>query len=110
MLRFKADVRIGYLDTRMVDVLRAAALWSARTRVELEVNSFEDPAPGRVPDSFHVIGLAVDLDTVGDKPADTAALAEFLRQYLPAGYDVLFEGDHVHVEADAHRGPLRKST
>lgn len=110
MLRMKPEVRFGYLDDRMVHALRAAALWSYRTRIDVDINSFEDTAPNRVTDSFHPIGLAVDLDTVGDVPADNEALADSLRRTLPPGYDVILEKDHVHVEADSHAPPLRRST
>lgn len=108
MLRFKPDVRVGYFDERIADVLRESSLWSYRTRVDIEVNSIEDGAAVHMAGSLHGVGLALDLDTVGDRQSDTEALADWLRRRLPPQYDVLFEANHVHVEWDAHRGPLVK--
>jgi hypothetical protein len=109
MLRFKSDVRVGYFDPRVFVVLHAASLWSLRRVVDVEINSINDPAPGRVPGSLHAYDLALDLDTVGDHPSDLAELVAYLRRVLDPQYDVVPEGDHVHVEWDAHRGPLRNT-
>lgn len=108
MIRFKPEVRLGYLDAKLADVLTAACLWSVLTRVDVEVNSINDGPGVHMAGSLHYFNLAIDLDTVGDKPADLEALADYLRRWLHPQYDVLFEGSHVHVEWDAHRGPLRK--
>jgi len=107
MLRFKPEVRIVHLTAALADVLSAATFWSLRQRIDIEVNSIDDGAGVHLPNSRHGQSLAVDLDTVGDKIEDTRALAEFLWRALPAGYDVVFERDHVHVEYDAHRPPMR---
>lgn len=108
MLRFKPEVRISDCDERLVVVLREACLWSMKTRVDVEINSIEDGAGVHLPNSLHGVGLAVDVDTVGDRAADIEEIAEWFRRRLPAAYDVVFEGDHVHVEYDAHRPPLLK--
>lgn len=108
MLRFKPDVRIGDMCFAIVFVFAECCLWSFRAGVDVEVNSVEDPAPGRVAGSLHAFGLAVDVDTVGDVDRDTAALGEWLRRRLPPDYDVVLESTHVHVEFDAHRPPLTK--
>lgn len=107
-MRFKPEVRFNWIDERLLVPLQAACLWSLRSRVDIEVNSMNDGPGVHMPTSLHYFDLAIDFDTVGDKPADTQALAESLRVQLPPQYDVLFEGDHVHVEWDAHRGPLVK--
>jgi len=108
MLRFKPEVRISDCDERIVVVLREACLWSLRTRVDVEINSVEDGGGVHMAGSLHGVGLAVDVDTVGDRAPDTEALGEWFRRRLPASYDVVFEGDHVHVEYDVHRAPLLK--
>lgn len=109
MLRFKPEVRVFVFTEQITTVLYAATLWSARTRLDVEVNSIEDGPGVHMTSSLHYSGLALDLDTVGDKDADTRELAEYLRRALPPGYDVLFEIDHVHVEYDMKRPPLRKA-
>jgi hypothetical protein len=108
MLRFKPDVRIGYFSARLGDVLERASQWSLRHQVDVEINSVNDGPGVHLPTSLHYSDLALDLDTAGDKAADLERLAEHLRVWLDPQYDVVYEGDHVHVEWDAHRGPLRK--
>src|SRR5574341_1489394 len=110
MLSFKPDVRVVHFTARLGDVLEAATLWSLKARVDVEVNSMNDGPGVHMPTSLHYVDCAIDLDTAGDKPADTAALADFLRRWLPAAYDVLFEQDHVHVEWDMHRPPVTRQT
>jgi len=107
-VRFKLEVRITYLTEQLADVLQLASLWSLRTRIDVEVNSIDDGAAGRLADTLHGCSLAIDLDTVGDKQPETQQLAEFLRRALDPQYDLVWEGNHVHVEWDAHRPPLLK--
>jgi hypothetical protein len=107
-VRFKPEVRLGYLDARLADVLQACCTWSTQMRIEIEINSINDGPGVHMKGSLHYVNLAIDIDTVGDKPDDLAALAEFLRQWMAPQYDVLFEGTHVHVEWDAHRAALLK--
>lgn len=101
MLRFKAEVRIGYFDERAGLVLHYASVWSLRTAIDVEINSANDSAHGA--GSLHPLDLGWDLDTAGDKAEDLAKLARFLAAHLPAGYDVVRESDHVHVEFDMRR-------
>lgn len=109
MLRFKPEVRIGDFDERLYVVLRECCQWSYRKNIDVEINSIEDGAGVHMATSLHQFGLAVDIDTVGDKPADTQSIAEWMRRRLPAGYDVVFESNHVHVEYDPHRPALTKA-
>jgi hypothetical protein len=106
-VRFKADVRVVEFTAPLVAMLDAAARWSLRTRVDVEINSIDDGAAGRVATSLHGFSLAIDFDTVGDKGPDLEALADFMRRELPPGYDLVYEGDHLHVEFDMHRPALR---
>jgi hypothetical protein len=108
MLRFKEDVRIGYMTDAICLALRVASVWSAQHKLDVVVNSIADSAPGRVPTSLHPFDLAVDVEPLGNVQADRQALADYFRVQLPAGYDIVFESSHVHVECDAHRPPLRE--
>ena len=101
MLRFKPEVRIGYFDERAGLVFQHASVWSLRTGVDVEINSANDSTHGAA--SLHPRDLAWDLDTAGDKPEDLPRLGRFLADRLPAGFEVVIEGDHVHVEFDMHR-------
>lgn len=103
MLRFKPEVRIERFTPAIAAALEAAAWWSLRARVDVRINSIDDPAAGRVPDSFHGFSLAIDFGTDDESPASRALLAEFLVRELPPIYDVLIESDHVHVECDSKR-------
>ena len=67
MIRFKPEVRIGFLDRRLADVLAAACQWSARTRIDVEVNSINDGPSVHMATSLHAYDLAIDLDTVGER-------------------------------------------
>jgi len=110
MLRFKPDVRMRFLSGPLVDMLGGAAAWSLWSGVDVEINSVDDGAGVHQPDSLHGFSLAVDFDTVGDRAADLEQLAVYFRRTLPPAFDIVLEGDHVHVEWDARRGPLRRPT
>jgi hypothetical protein len=110
-IRFKPEVRLIELTDALCTMLRAAASWSSRALVDVEIHSIDDQAPGRVAATMHGFSLAIDFDTVGDKDADLHSLTEFLRRHLPEGFDMVFEGDHLHVERDPHRpAPLSVKT
>lgn len=109
MLRFKPEVRIGYFQPMLYHILEAATLFALRHRIDVEVNSINDGQAVHRAESLHGFDLAVDLDTVGDRAPDLELLANELRRVLHPQYDVIFEGDHVHVEWDARRGPLRRA-
>lgn len=106
MLRFKPEVRIGGFTDALARMLMTAADWSVEHKLDVVVNSIEDDAPGRVPNSLHAFGLAIDVEPLGNAATSREALANYFRVMLPAGYDVVFEASHVHVECDAHRAPL----
>jgi hypothetical protein len=110
MIQFKPEVRIARFTSRLATVLEHAAAWSLISRVGVEVNSVNDGPGVHMATSLHYFDLAVDLDTVGDKAGDLQQLAEYMRRWLDPQYDVVFENNHVHVEWDAHRGPLLKVT
>ena len=55
--------------------------------------------------SLHYKGLAVDFRTKHLDEANIGALVTGLKVYLdPHGYDVILEGDHIHVEFDPKAG------
>lgn len=109
MLRFQAGVRVGYYSGRLGAVLQAASVWSLAAGVDVDVNSLGDAAPDRLVTSLHPYDLAVDLDTAGDRSSDLEALARYLRRWLEPSYDVVLEADHVHIEFDTHRPPLKRT-
>jgi hypothetical protein len=108
MLRFKEDVRIGVFTDALNTMLRVATCWSLLHKLDVVVNSIADAAPGRVPTSLHPFDLALDIEPLGNVQTERSSLADYFRVQLPAGFDVVFEASHVHVECDAHRPPLRE--
>ncbi len=64
----------------------------------VDVNSLNDHI--HQPESYHWADLAVDLDTEGDRGRHLDNLYRFLTQRLHAPYQVIYEGDHIHVEFD----------
>lgn len=106
MLRFKPEVRIGVWTPAIAAMLAVASDWSLEHRADVVVTSIADDAPGRLPNSLHRFGLAMDCDPSSNAPADRESLANYFRVMLPAGFDVVFESSHVHAEFDPHRAPL----
>jgi hypothetical protein len=101
MIQFQPTVRIGYFNSAMQRVLELASIHGLRITKNVVVFSMNDLQHN--PGSLHPLDCAVDLDVLGNDVNDLKALYEFLRVQLPPGYDVIFEGNHVHVEFDAHR-------
>jgi hypothetical protein len=110
MLRFAPEVRIRLFTVAIGEVLEAAAEWSLIARADVEITAIAAGPGVASVDSLHAYDLAVDLIPVGDKPADRAALGEWLRRRLAPPFDVAFEGTRVHVALDVHRPPLRTLT
>jgi len=106
MLRFSPGVQVQYFNSRLTIVLEYASVWGLRARTAVDVNAIDDKQHGAI--TLHGFSLAVDLDTDGDRLADLKSLHGFLARYLPLEYDVVLEGDHVHVEFDMiSRAPAR---
>ena len=103
MISFLPTFRLNILHLEIALVIHHASVWSNLARVDVEINYGADGTHSA--NTLHAWDLALDLDTVGDKASDTAQLAGYLARVLPAGYDVLNEGDHVHVEWDPKRQP-----
>lgn len=105
MLRFMPGVSVNYFNRRIGDVLELASVWSALRHITVDVNALGDKEHGD--NSLHPWGLALDLDTDGDKMEHLEQLNGFLARYLPGEYDVVLEKDHVHVEWDMDRKPVK---
>lgn len=103
MLRFEPNFRLPLLHMEIALVLHHASTWGAIQRVDLVVNHGGDGAHGD--GSLHPWGLALDLDTEGDRFEHVEQLAGYLARILPGSYDVVLERTHVHVEFDPHRRP-----
>jgi len=106
MLRFLPSVRILRFRSPLAVMFDIASEWSLLAHVDVEVNAVDDGTHG--PGTLHGRSLAADFDTANDHDNDLESLFQYFRVQLPAGYDVVHEGDHVHVEWDVHRAPMRR--
>ena len=92
----------------MVSLLKLCAVWSNRSGFNLRVNSLHDHKHSK--NSLHYQDLAADfsISHKNGRPNRAAMrqLAEFLRDHLAYGFDVVFNtpdrthDNHVHVEWD----------
>jgi len=105
MIRFETNVRIAQWTGAFEAIFLNSSMWSNRSGQGVVINSIDDGKHGT--DTLHGLSLAVDLDTEGDDPKDLESLFQYLRRTMPAQYDVIFEGDHVHVEWDVKRNESR---
>jgi hypothetical protein len=87
-----------------VEEIRSAALRATQSK-PLVVTSAAEGGVGdgrHKPTSFHYQGLAVDIRT-----RDYLwCLIELLKTHLGEGWDVVEEGDHIHIERDVKKKPL----
>lgn len=106
MLTFKPEVQVIVFDDRIGLVIREASLWAVMNATPVHVSSIDDSAPKRVIGTLHGRGLAIDINVVTPDATKLEELADWMRVRLPAGFDVIWESNHVHVEVDAHRPAL----
>lgn len=119
MLLFKGArerVKMGVPRPEILRVLVAASVWSARTGVDVIVNSLNDHK--HMDKSLHYEDLAVDLSVTPFNVVDMAKFVDFLEKslwnrvdYHHTGYDIIY-GDkhhkrHVHVEYDVRQRARR---
>lgn len=105
MIKFKPEVRIRSFNMKLAEILLHAGIWSTWNRIDVEVNSVDDSDHGAA--TLHGWSLAADLDTEADRPSDLESLYQYLRRFMPEGFDVIHEKDHVHVEWDVKRKESR---
>ena len=108
MLLFKGArerVKMGVPRPEILRVLVAASVWSARTGVDVIVNSLNDHK--HMDKSLHYEDLAVDLSVTPFNVVDMAKFVDFLEKslwnrvdYHHTGYDIIY-GDK-HHKRDVH--------
>ena len=101
----RGPVKIGYLESELVKVLRYASIWSQRHGTDVAVTSCNDH--DHSDGSLHYKDLACDLQLI-PKTQSHIPLENFLRGELGLGYDVVLETsrrgtDHLHIEWDVRR-------
>lgn len=105
-----SSVNIWGLEKEMQPVLKNAAnIWLNVAGVDLVVASARDGLHSS--GSLHYYGYAVDLRTWTKDHRQMSReekddLADRLRHVIGTNYDVIVEGDHIHVEYDIVRAGL----
>ena len=110
----KRGVEIDMLDLSIRNQLvRISYLWCAFFTPHEDVNgmTLTSTYEGYVGDgvhgehSLHYKGCAVDLRTKDVSLTRIAPFIRALKELLGSDYDIVNEGDHIHVEYDPKRGP-----
>jgi len=91
-------LRWNYLHEPMVRVLNVASTWGHRSGLRVYLTSVNDHEHGE--GSLHGRDWAMDFDVQGNRTVDLQRLAAYLRKHLGPEFDVVFEGNHVHVEME----------
>lgn len=113
-MKTKKGVSIEGLDIRMRPVLIAAErIWidhvnecviTAGTKFTYDNGKFIHSV-----ESLHPFGLALDLRTrYFEGYGEIEEVAEKLRKELGPEFDVVIEDDHIHVEFDPPKAPVRQ--
>lgn len=102
-MKIKAGVTLHGLTPQMTVALLAAYDAYSQYGTELVITSGNDGRHSVT--SKHYAGNAIDLRTrnLPRPQQDAVEIADILNTSLGRDFDVLFEGDHIHVEYDPKR-------
>ena len=110
MIEFKGvrePLRVMYMEPELVKVINLASVWSARHGMHVRVTSLNDHK--HKASSLHYEDKAVDFQVRHPKTdklfkEGMADLAQFFRQNLELGWDVVWDSpghyNHIHCEWD----------
>lgn len=107
MIRIKPGVDLSGIRPEMnLVLLLAEEIYERVANKDVVVTAVRDGK--HKAGSKHYVGLAVDLRTsaAGIDVTAANAIAAMLRDALGAQYDVVVEGDHIHVEFDPKEAVL----
>lgn len=96
MLKLKSDVKVAGMRPELMLALSVAESVYATKGYDLTVTSICDGTHSRT--SLHYCGCAADLRTRDIAPDHHKPLADEIQAALGSDYDVVLEGDHIHVE------------
>ena len=86
------------------EIMVALLMITAEVGGDFVVTSVTDSAPGRVPNSLHPFGMAVDIRIPEEEdftylpPRDWKERVKLL--FVDTDFDVVFYDEHVHIEYD----------
>ena len=103
-MRLKSDVSVKKLSPQILLAIMIARDMYATYHKNLVVTSISEGIRGdkiHSDLSYHYDGYAVDLRTNYFTPTQVSGVVDDLREALTNEYDVVFEGNHIHIEFNA---------
>lgn len=97
-MKLKPNVRLADLKPQCVLAIFIADSIYSKFGRELVVTSIDDSVHG--PTSLHPSGFAFDLRTSFFRIDQIAPVEAALKEALTVDFDILYEGDHFHIEYD----------
>ena len=98
-MRYKQGVKLTDLIPQLLaGLLVCQYVYEKLYAVELVVTSIDDSKHGA--GSLHPKGAAADLRTRTLKPEQIPVVLSAIRERLTPEFDIIFEGDHFHIEYD----------
>lgn len=98
MLRFAPNARLGIWGSQHAELFNVLVFLSTCTRIDLTIDNADAPACLRQDGVGY--GLAFDVNTEGKRLADLLTMHRWLGRWLPHGWEVVREEDHLHIEYD----------
>ncbi len=99
MIHFKNTVDFRILKPQLAVLLLVVDQQNPRPDLGTLVTSISDDAPGRLPNSLHKVGLALDLHLLPTKELNEE-WTRCIKFILGPQWDIVLESDHIHCEFD----------
>lgn len=97
-MRLKPGVRLGGVKPEVAIGMMCCEAAFAKLKIDFVITSVMD---GKHKDgSKHYEGLAFDVRTRHIRPEHWNAVVNTIRDEIGDGFDVVLEGDHIHIEYD----------
>ena len=102
MIKLKTGVKLANLQPQIALAIQVAySVYQDNGFNDLRITSLNDS--GHSHTSLHYSGNAVDLGVIGFVDAQRAKLAQEINGALGTDFDVLDEGNHIHIEYQPRR-------
>ena len=96
LLKLKKGVNPSQIKPEInLAIMVALSIWNRQNEPVLTITSIADSKHG--PASLHYVGYAIDI-RIRELHSNPKELTDVLRDSLVSDYDVILEGDHIHVE------------
>jgi len=96
LLKLKESVNPSQIKPEInLAITVALSIWNRQNEPVLTITSVADSKHG--PASLHYVGYAIDI-RIRELHSNPKELADVLRDSLVSDYDVILEGNHIHLE------------